>query len=105
MTEMPALRRLTSAPQGSRVTHFEIGGMHCAACANRNELALKKLPGVAEAAVNFAMRSARVEFDPSQVSERALHEFNPAALIPSPFTGRFPLGRSLGLGLETIGDP
>jgi Cu+-exporting ATPase len=48
--------------------------MHCAACANRNELSLKKLPGVVEAAVNFAMRSARVEFDPSQVSERTLHE-------------------------------
>ncbi len=48
--------------------------MHCAACANRNELALKRLPGVIEAAVNFAMRSARVEFDPSKVSERALHE-------------------------------
>lgn len=48
--------------------------MHCAACANRNELALKRLPGVVAAAVNFAMRSARVEFDPSKVSEPALHE-------------------------------
>ena len=58
----------------TKVSHFEIGGMHCAACANRNELALKRLPGVIEAAVNFAMRSARVEFDPSKVTERALHE-------------------------------
>ena len=48
--------------------------MHCAACANRNELALKRLPGVVEAAVNFALRSARVEFDPAKVSEQALHE-------------------------------
>jgi P-type Cu+ transporter len=75
VTEMSAARRLTtSAPQGTQVSHFEIGGMHCAACANRNELALKKLPGVVEAAINFAMRSARVEFNPSMVSERALHE-------------------------------
>jgi len=48
--------------------------MHCAACANRSERALKKLPGVREAAVNFALRSARVEFDPEVVSERALHD-------------------------------
>jgi len=63
-----------SVPAGTLVSRFEIGGMHCAACANRNELALKRLPGVVEAAVNFALRSARVEFDPSKVSERALHE-------------------------------
>src|SRR6476469_1584131 len=62
------------ASTGTKVSHFEIGGMHCAACANRNELALKKLPGVVEAAVNFALRSARVEFDPTKVTERALHE-------------------------------
>ena len=48
--------------------------MHCAACANRNERALKKLHGVREAAVNFGMRNARVEFDASAVSERALHD-------------------------------
>lgn len=58
---------------GTRVTHFAISGMHCAACANRNELALQRLPGVVEAAVNFALRSARVEFDPAKVSERVLH--------------------------------
>ena len=58
---------------GTNVTHFAIGGMHCAACANRNELSLQRLPGVVEAAVNFALRSARVEFDPAKVSERVLH--------------------------------
>ena len=46
--------------------------MHCAACAIRNEQALKKLHGVREAAVNFGMRNARVEFDPAAVTERAL---------------------------------
>lgn len=73
MTAMSDPQR-SSAPSRTRVSHFEIGGMHCAACANRNELALKRLPGVVEAAVNFAFRSARVEFDPSRVSERTLHE-------------------------------
>ncbi|ODT21657.1 MAG: copper-translocating P-type ATPase [Hyphomicrobium sp. SCN 65-11] len=57
-----------------KVARFEIGGMHCAACANRNERALKSLPGVHAAAVNFALRSARVEFDPALVNERALHD-------------------------------
>ena len=59
---------------GAKVARFDIGGMHCAACANRNERALKSLPGVRDAVVNFALRSARVVFDPAVVSERALHE-------------------------------
>src|SRR5262245_55551978 len=58
----------------ARVARFDIGGMHCAACANRNERSLKKLPGVRDAAVNFALRSARVEFYPALVTERTLHE-------------------------------
>ncbi len=53
---------------------FDIAGMHCAACANRNERALKGLPGVREATVNLALRRAHVAFDPALVSERALHE-------------------------------
>jgi Cu+-exporting ATPase len=63
-----------SVPPATHVVRFDIGGMHCAACANRNERALKALAGVRNAAVNFALRNARVEFDPSLVSERTLHE-------------------------------
>jgi P-type Cu+ transporter len=59
---------------GAKVARFDIGGMHCAACANRSERALKSLPGVRDAVVNFALRSARVEFDPVLVSERALYD-------------------------------
>ena len=58
----------------TKVTTFGIGGMHCAACASRNERALKKLTGVRDVAVNFGMRNARVEFDPGAVTERALHD-------------------------------
>src|SRR5688500_1336230 len=57
-----------------RSATFGIGGMHCAACAARNERILKKLPGVLGAAVNFGTRRARVEFDQSAISERALHD-------------------------------
>jgi P-type Cu+ transporter len=53
---------------------FAIGGMHCAACAVRNERTLRKIPGVREANVNLGTRRARVDFDETAVSETALHE-------------------------------
>jgi cation transport ATPase len=68
MTANPAPSRF----QDAKVARFEIGGMHCAACAFRNEETLKRLPGVREAVVNFALRNARVEFDPAQIDENAL---------------------------------
>ncbi|MEL6648333.1 MAG: heavy metal translocating P-type ATPase, partial [Pseudomonadota bacterium] len=40
---------------------FEIDGMSCAGCAGRAERALAAVPGVVEARVNFAARSALVE--------------------------------------------
>ncbi len=45
-----------------RVT-FPVLGMHCASCAVRIERALKKTPGVATAAVNYATEKAFVECD------------------------------------------
>jgi Cu+-exporting ATPase len=53
---------------------FEIGGMHCAACAVRNERTLRKIPGVRDANVNLGTRRARVEFDEAAVSEPVLRE-------------------------------
>jgi P-type Cu+ transporter len=53
---------------------FAIGGMHCAACAVRNERTLRKIPGVREVNVNLGTRRARVQFDETAVSEAALHE-------------------------------
>ncbi|MDQ0111115.1 Cu+-exporting ATPase [Paenibacillus harenae] len=47
---------------------FQIEGMTCAACANRIEKGLNKLPGVTNATVNFAMETARVEYSPSEIS-------------------------------------
>lgn len=43
-------------------------GMTCAACANRIEKGLNKLTGVTTATVNFALESASVAYNPSQVS-------------------------------------
>src|SRR4029078_12033003 len=53
-------------------TPFAIGGMHCAACAVRNERTLLKMPGVLEANVNLGTRRARVAFDETGVAGAAL---------------------------------
>ncbi len=55
-------------------TTFAIGGMHCAACAVRNERTLRKISGVQKATVNLGTRRARVEFDETVVSESALRD-------------------------------
>ena len=47
---------------------FRLEGMTCAACANRIEKGLGKLPGVTNASVNFALETARVEYLPGEVS-------------------------------------
>ncbi|WP_145949414.1 heavy metal translocating P-type ATPase [Paenibacillus sp. Y412MC10] len=50
------------------VVDFNLEGMTCAACANRIEKGLSKLPGVSNASVNFAMETARVEYSPADIS-------------------------------------
>jgi len=47
--------------------------MHCANCSATIERNLKKLDGVAEANVNYATEKATVIFDPSLLSETAIH--------------------------------
>ncbi|SFL88452.1 copper ion binding protein [Salibacterium qingdaonense] len=51
---------------------FDVTGMTCAACANRIEKKLNKIPGVAEASVNLAMETASVEYTPGAVSNEDL---------------------------------
>ncbi len=55
-----------------RPVTLAIGGMHCAACAQTIEKALRRVTGVAEANVNFAAETARVIFDPSQTGIKRL---------------------------------
>lgn len=64
----------TTTPKNEPVhtVDLSIGGMTCATCVGRVERALEKIPGVAEAHVNFATETARVAFDPSRSSEAAL---------------------------------
>ncbi len=49
-----------------------VGGMHCATCALTIEEALKAVPGVRDAKVNFALGKASVDYDASVASEAQL---------------------------------
>lgn len=47
---------------------LQLIGMYCAACAAKIEKVVSRMPGVSEANVNFAMETARVEYNPAEVS-------------------------------------
>ncbi|MDP3789318.1 MAG: heavy metal translocating P-type ATPase [Candidatus Omnitrophota bacterium] len=51
---------------------LNISGMHCASCAANIEEALKKIPGVAGANVNFASEKAYIEYDPARIGQTGL---------------------------------
>ena len=51
---------------------YDIEGMTCTACASAIERATKKLPGVAEANVNFATEKLTIAYDETQVEESAI---------------------------------
>ncbi|MFB6366050.1 heavy metal translocating P-type ATPase [Paenibacillus elgii] len=54
--------------QDQQQASLAITGMTCAACANRIEKGLNKLPGVGKATVNFALETAHVEYSGQAVS-------------------------------------
>lgn len=60
----------TSLPETS--LQLSVRGMTCAACVNRVERALKKVPGVQSAQVNFATETAAVQVDAARVSPQDL---------------------------------
>lgn len=51
----------------SRRLDLSITGMTCAACAARIEGALRRKPGIKDAAVNLAAETARVDYDPALI--------------------------------------
>ena len=55
------------AEKPGKTASIPVGGMSCASCAAAVERALRKLPGVSSASVNFATETASVEYDPALV--------------------------------------
>ncbi len=55
-------------------TTFLVTGMHCASCSVNIANALKEVPGVTDAGVNFATAKATVEHDEMKAPMMALHE-------------------------------
>ncbi|NQX71010.1 copper-translocating P-type ATPase [Paenibacillus alba] len=53
--------------QRDQQANLQITGMTCAACANRIEKGLKRLEGVAEVNVNFALEKASITYDPGRI--------------------------------------
>ena len=55
-----------------KAVQLKINGMTCTACAQASERAVKKLPGIAEAAVNFATEKLSVRFEDGELSIDAI---------------------------------
>ena len=53
---------------------LSIRGMTCAACAQRIEKTVQKLPGISQATVNLASEKLFVEYDPGVLSLSAIKE-------------------------------
>ncbi|MED1059437.1 heavy metal translocating P-type ATPase [Bacillus mycoides] len=54
--------------------NLQISGMTCAACANRIEKGLKKVEGVHDANVNFALEKTKIMYDPAKTNPQYFKE-------------------------------
>jgi Cu+-exporting ATPase len=59
--------------QGANIT-IPIGGMTCAACAQRVEKVIKKLDGITSASVNIATEKATIAYEPQKLRVSAIKE-------------------------------
>lgn len=60
--------------QESKTATVAISGMHCASCVAVNTKALKKVPGVIDANVNYGTAQATVQYDPDRADPEQLIE-------------------------------
>ena len=66
--------KTTTGSDEKRSVSFGVAGMTCASCVASVEKALKKVEGVSDARVNFAVEKATVDFDPNFVSREDLEK-------------------------------
>ncbi len=79
-------------------TTLAVSGMTCAACVRTVEIALKRVPGVLAAAVNFAAETASVDYVPGQVTLADLTQAVAAAgygARPAAEVGDFAVGEDV----------
>ena len=69
----PAVKKPGINASTEKIT-LSITGMHCATCALSIDRALKSLPGVYGARVNFASEKAYVEYDPAKISRKKIED-------------------------------
>jgi len=63
---------MAEAPKAPDAISLPVTGMTCAACAANIERALKRLPGIDAAGVNYATNRATVTFDPAVLTVPAI---------------------------------
>jgi Cu+-exporting ATPase len=63
---------MTPAATSLQTADLIVQGMTCAACVRRVERAVRKVPGVHDAMVNFVTNQARVSYDPTDASPDAI---------------------------------
>ena len=69
---MEQTMEITQAQGNEAKVTLNIEGMHCASCVARIERSLAALPGVARAAVNLAMETGTIAYDPDKVTVDAI---------------------------------
>lgn len=75
---------------------MDVRGMTCAACVRRVERAVRKVPGVHDATVNFVTNQARVSYDPASASSETIAAAIEAAGYEVP---RAPVSTSVELAI------
>ena len=110
-----------AAPQAGGTFDLGVGGMTCASCSGRVERALRKVPGVQEAAVNLATERAHVTYaapggeSPAQMEAilrravrnagyepRSVQEQEAQADQASPWAGFLPVAVGLALSAPLV---
>jgi len=74
---------LSGTAGASQTVTLEVKNMTCAACPITVKKAIGKVPGVANATVDYDTRSAVVTFDPSKTSVEAITRATAEAGYPS----------------------
>jgi len=107
----------TADPSATDTLDLGVGGMTCASCVSRVERALRRVPGVADAAVNLATESVHLKPaapspDIDRLARRAIRDagYEPRSLAEQqaqldregPWTGFAPVGLGLLLSAPLV---